>query len=167
MSETLDNCYQSTNKPELMKRKQAYLGMLHPSVFKWTGLPMAFLFLTLSTVTHAQVPQNTDSYEIRGQVLSGEDDSPLPSVTVQIQGSLTGVSTDENGEFTMAARNSHVTISFSYLGYRTLDTALALPLLSPLVVKLKQDAAMLDETVVIGYGTTTRRLNTGSVGRVT
>src|SRR5690606_15418000 len=114
-----------------------------------------------------QVPQNDDTYVVRGQVLSSEDGSPLPGVSVQIKGSLTGISTEEGGEFTLTTRNSQVTISFSYLGYRTLDTALTLPLLNPLMVKLTQDAAMLDETVVIGYGTTTRRLNTGSVGRVT
>jgi len=112
------------------------------------------------------VPSDSDTYEIRGQVLSAEDDSPLPGVTVQIKGSLTGVNTDESGGFILTARNSRLTISFSYLGYRTLDTALILPLLNPLVIKLRPDAAMLDETVVIGYGTTTRRLNTGNVGRV-
>src|SRR5690606_36784684 len=114
-----------------------------------------------------QVPPNYDTYVVRGQVLSAEDASPLPGVTVQIQGSLTGVNTDESGGFILTAQNSRLTISFSYLGYRTLDTALILPLLNPLVIKLRSDSAMLDETVVSGYGTTTRRLNTGNVGRVT
>src|SRR5690606_42113581 len=147
-SETLDNCYQSTNKPELMKRKQAYLGMLHPSVFKWKRLPIAFLLLCFSVETSAQVPPNSDTYVVRGQVLSAEDGSPLPGVTVQVKGTLTGVNTDENGAFTLAVQKWQLTISFSYLGYRTLDTALTLPMLNPLVIKLTQDPAMLDEVIV-------------------
>src|SRR5690606_3640379 len=76
---------------------------------------------------------------------------------------LTGVNTDENGAFTLAVQKRQLTISFSYLGYRTLDTALTLPMLNPLVIKLTQDPAMLDEVIVsTGYETIPKERATGS-----
>lgn len=149
-----------------MKPNQACRAKLCPAKPKNIRLSTTLLLLSLSLPAHAQEPAGTERYTISGRVLSAEDNLPLPGATVQLKGGRMGVNTDENGAFTLTAANSKVMITVSYLGYRALDTALLLPLEDSLVIKLKQDANVLDETVVIGYGTTSKRFNTGSVTRI-
>lgn len=103
---------------------------------------------------------------ISGTVLSAEDGAPLPGTTVKIAGTNVGANTDENGRFTLPLSGSELNLSITSLGYLPLDTSLTLPLKEPLILSLRPNASLLDETVVIGYGTTTRRLNTGSVGQI-
>src|SRR5690606_20974517 len=163
MSETLDNCYQSTNKPELMKRKQAYLGMLHPSVFKWKRLPIAFLLLCLSVETSAQVPPNSDTYVVRGQVISADDNTPIPGASVRLSGNHLGVITDENGRYELVVPDSSKSLIIASLGYETKELSLSPPYDGVLILALRRDVSQLDEVIVsTGYQHLLKARATGS-----
>src|SRR5690606_29366211 len=151
-----------------MKRKQAYRGMLHPSVFKRSRLPITFLFLFFCVHTYAQVPSDSDTYEIRGQVLSAEDDSPLPGVTVQLKNGPFGTKTDEYGAFKLVTSSKRITLTFSYLGYLTIDTMLTLPLTAPLFIIMHQNTELLKHVVVnAGYWQVNKNMSTGNITKVT
>ncbi|RPD38199.1 SusC/RagA family TonB-linked outer membrane protein [Chitinophaga barathri] len=71
-----------------------------------------FLFLLLLGIIPAVQAQNT----VRGTVTAAEDRAPLPGVTVRIQGTSTGVASDANGNYSIAASPGQVLV-FSFLGY--------------------------------------------------
>jgi TonB-linked SusC/RagA family outer membrane protein len=88
---------------------------------------------------------------------------PLTGVTVLIKGTNTGGMTDDNGNLTISVNQGN-TLVFSFIGYRTFEVPYTgQPAIS---AKLEVDFVGLDEIVVIGYGTTTKKEITGSVSTI-
>lgn len=101
---------------------------------------------------------------VTGVVTEASSSLPLPGVNVIIKNTTTGTATDFDGNFTINATPGDVLV-FSYVGYQTQEiNYTGQPTIS---VALEDDAAALDEVVVIGYGTTTKKDATGSVDLVT
>ena len=102
--------------------------------------------------------------KLTGTVTEQATSSPLPGVNVVIKNTTTGTATDFDGKYQIDVRKGDV-IQFSYVGYLPMEvTYTGQPTLN---VQLKEDAAQLDEIVVIGYGSTTKKDATGSVESVT
>ena len=112
-------------------------------------LPLALL---LGSFIYAQSVTGTVS----------DSSGPLPGVNVLVKGTSTGTVTDFDGNYTINA-NSGTTLVFSFIGYLTREIVVSG---STLNVTLVEDAAQLDEVVVIGYGTTTVKDATGAVASV-
>jgi TonB-linked SusC/RagA family outer membrane protein len=89
---------------------------------------------------------------------------PLIGVSVQEKGTVNGTITDSNGNYSVSV-GQRSTLVFSYIGYTAKEVAVGS--LSTLNVTLEEDNALLDEVVVVGYGTMKRRDLTGSVASVT
>lgn len=90
---------------------------------------------------------------------------PLIGVNVSIKGTTLGSITDLDGQFTISGvTGSDVTVVFSYVGYKTVET----PLGSRSVINqtLHEDTQAIDEVVVIGYGVQKKVTVTGSVATV-
>ena len=88
----------------------------------------------------------------------------LPGVSVIEQGTVNGVTSDFDGNYSITLQNENSSLIFSYLGYLTQT----LPTTSSTVnVILIEDVAQLEEVVVTGYGTTTKKSLTGSIGTIT
>ncbi len=85
---------------------------------------------------------------------------PVIGATIKVQGTSIGTTTDIDGNFTLDA-SSNSTLEVSYIGYET--QTLKAQAGKTLAVTLREDTQLLDEVVVIGYGTTTRKDFTGSV----
>lgn len=98
---------------------------------------------------------------VTGTVVDAEDE-PLIGATVLVKGSSVGTSTDYDGNFTIAAAQGK-TLIVSYVGYTTQEVTVKG---NNIKVTLKEDTALLDEVVVIGYGTMTRKDITGSISTV-
>lgn len=79
------------------------------------------------------------------------------------KGTSNGTITDLDGKFTLSV-TPNATLVISYIGYQTQE----LPVVAGKVmdIQMKEDAEMLDEVVVVGYGTTKRKNFTGSVSTV-
>ncbi|MCU0451873.1 MAG: carboxypeptidase-like regulatory domain-containing protein, partial [Bernardetiaceae bacterium] len=56
---------------------------------------------------------------ITGKVLSGEDNSPLPGVSVLIKGTTTGTATDATGSYRLNVADGATTLVFSSIGFLT------------------------------------------------
>ncbi|MER2996793.1 TonB family protein [Pontibacter populi] len=86
---------------------------------------------------------------VQGKV-TDEIGNPLPGVTVQVKGTMQGVSTDVNGNFSLQMPEGKNTLTFRYIGFQTkeqqLDSATNL-----LAVNLQPDNQALSEVVVTGY----------------
>ncbi|MBB1489860.1 carboxypeptidase-like regulatory domain-containing protein, partial [Oceanospirillum sp. D5] len=101
---------------------------------------------------------------VTGTVTEQSTSIPLPGVNVIIKGTTTGTTTDFDGNYQIEANNGDI-IVFSYVGYASQEITYSGQ--STLDIQLAEDAAQLDEVVVIGYGTTTRKDATGSVEAIT
>lgn len=109
--------------------------------------------------------QAVKRYRISGKV-KDDRNNPLPGVTValQLDSLKLGTSTDVNGDFHLDLPLETGKLVFSFIGYKT--QTLNFKAGQEMVVKMKEDIAQLDEAIVVGYGTTTRREATGSVSVV-
>ena len=96
---------------------------------------------------------------VQGVVTDTATQDPLPGVSVIIKGTNQGTATDFDGNYLMEA-NMGDTLVFTYIGFQPKEVVVSG---STLNVTLDEDTTLLDEVVVIGYGTTTVKDATGSV----
>ncbi|WP_411767310.1 SusC/RagA family TonB-linked outer membrane protein [Winogradskyella sp. A3E31] len=101
---------------------------------------------------------------VSGTVTDQANAMPLPGVNVIIKGTTTGTSTDFDGNYTLNVNNGDVLV-FSYLGFVTQEITYTGQ--ARIDVVMAEDAAQLDEIILIGYGTTTKKDATGSVESIT
>lgn len=108
-------------------------------------------------------PRRISSKRITGKI-TDETGEPLIGANVQEKGTTNGTLTDEDGNFDLNVSESAV-LQISYIGYLNQDVNVGNK--TTLNIRLAEDAHNLDEIVVVGYGTMTRREITGSVTNVT
>ncbi len=87
--------------------------------------------------------------------------NPLPGASVLETGTLNGVTTDFDGNFSIEVADLNAVLKISYLGYSSSE----LPLNGQrnVKVRLMEDATQLEDVVVVGYGTQKRSDVTGSI----
>ena len=106
----------------------------------------AGLNLNLNLSLHAQ--QN------RGMTVSGivtdTQNLPVPGVTVQVKGGTGGEIADVQGRYTIDVPSSSSILTFSCLGYETVDVAVNGRAIVNVIIQ--ESSAMLEETVVVAYG---------------
>lgn len=102
--------------------------------------------------------------EVSGKVLDAAQ-QPLVGVAVIVDGTSNGTMTSENGTFSLMVPAGNVTLEVSSLGYTTKKVSIPATR-SSIIVTLEEDNMMLNETVVVGYGTQKKVNLTGAVTQV-
>ena len=123
-------------------------------ILKSLQKPLVTLFL-LCLFPMGALAQNV----VKGTV-NDEAGEPVIGATVKVQGTQQGSITDFDGKFSIEA-GSNATLEISYVGYVTQKVKVAGK--SDITVVLKEDAQMLNDIVVVGYGTMKKSDITGSV----
>jgi len=130
---------------------------------KTSYLVAAFVVLAtmLSPVgLFAEVPQSSQKMQITGTVTDVQGE-PLIGAAVQVKGDMTkGAITDLDGKYSISTASDEVLI-FSCIGYK--NQTVNVKSKNVINVILAEDGEILQETVVIGYGTVKKRDLTGSV----
>ncbi|WP_460608879.1 SusC/RagA family TonB-linked outer membrane protein [Hymenobacter terrigena] len=121
---------------------------------------LLFLFMVLGLAAHNLKAQDRT---ISGTV-AGADGASIPGVTVLVKGTKLGTSTDADGKFSLAAPATATALVFSYVGYATQEVAIGNR--TSFNISLVTDTKSLEEVVVVGYGTQSRRDLTGNVATV-
>ena len=103
--------------------------------------------------------------KLSGVVLDGSTQEPLPGVNVIVQGTTNGTATDFDGNFTLSNLKQGDKVVFSYIGFK--DETLIYNNQSSVSISMQEDAQQLQDVLVIGYGTTTKKDATGSLTSVT
>jgi TonB-linked SusC/RagA family outer membrane protein len=98
---------------------------------------------------------------VSGNVYDADTNSPLPGASVVVKGSNTGTTTDFDGNFTLQNLNADDLLVISFIGYEAFEVIANSA--TPVSVALQSSSSNLDEIVVIGYGTTTKKEVTGAV----
>jgi TonB-linked SusC/RagA family outer membrane protein len=125
------------------------------------------LLLLLTIVLSASMMSMAqDTKTVTGVVLDGLDGSPLPGATVTITGNTSiGVSTDFDGKFTLNVPTATKTITVAFVGMQSAIVDVTTN--TTLRIVLKEDAELVDEVVVMGYGSAKKLGSvTGSVATV-
>lgn len=121
-----------------------------------------FVFLAVLTVQslHAQ------DFLVKGKVISHEDNEPLIGVSVLQEGSTNGIVTDIYGNYTLEIKGTaKATLIFSYIGMQSQKHEVNART-GTLNVVLESDAELIDEVVVVAYGTRKKGTIAGSVATV-
>ena len=100
---------------------------------------------------------------VTGTVTDASDGAEVPYASVHIKGTMTGVSADLDGKYSISASSDAILV-FSSIGYITLEKPIAGQ--NVISVALQPDSEMLDETIVVAFGTSTKESFTGSAAVV-
>ncbi len=117
---------------------------------------MTLLLFLLETGAFAQ------SNRVNGTVVD-ETGTPIPGVSVLLQGTTRGTTTDLDGKYSLEASSSEVLI-FSFIGYTTVEETVGNR--SIIDIQLNPDLSELEEVVVVGYGTQKKSQLTGAISSV-
>ena len=98
--------------------------------------------------------------QVKGTVVDGANGEPFFGVSVLIKGTTIGTDTQVDGTFSVPAKIGDI-LQFSFIGYVTQEVTVTN--LDPINVILQEDVNVLEETVVVGYGTQKKSDVTGAV----
>jgi TonB-linked SusC/RagA family outer membrane protein len=88
----------------------------------------------------------------------------LPGASIQIKGTQQGTISDLDGHYSISGVNSNSVLVFNFLGYT--ETSVTVGNQRTINVTLKEDRQLLDEVVVVGYGTMKRSDLAGSISSI-
>ncbi|WP_202110896.1 SusC/RagA family TonB-linked outer membrane protein [Flavobacterium hydrocarbonoxydans] len=124
---------------------------------------MLFL-LQISVGIKAQNSQPLINSTLNGTVIDQVTNQPIPGVNVQIKGTTHNAITDLDGKFYFQTGQIFpYTLVISYIGYVTQEHIATNAFVQ---ISLKEDIKELDELVIIGYGSTTKKDYTGAAETV-
>lgn len=113
---------------------------------------LCIMLLLISATAHAQEDK------IKGKVVDAHNE-PVIGASVLIKGDTNGTITDVDGLFTLNAVKG--TLVVSYLGYKTVEQPVTDKTFY--LITMEEDSHVLDDIVVVGYGTQSKRNITGAV----
>ncbi len=122
-------------------------------------LRVLFLLIFFSGITIAISAQTM----VSGRIIDSASGQGIARVSVVVQGSKTGTVTDANGNFSISASPTQVLL-VSNLGYKT--ERIPIRGTGPINIVLAPQISLLDDVVVIGYGTRQRKDVTGAISTV-
>ena len=122
----------------------------------------AFIVSCLMACMTADISAQTIS--IKGKVTDSGTSEPLVGVTVMIKGSSAGTSTAADGTYAISASSGDVLV-FSIIGYKSAEAAVENDR-AVINMALEEDAEMLEETVVVGYGTMDKKELTSAISHI-
>lgn len=139
-------------------------------------LKSSFLFLSISAMPALAIGgntlkiDNTDEVVVlqKGKTIRGTVEDALGPITganVVIKGSTIGVITDIDGRFVLENVPSNAILQISFMGYVPQEVKVGN--LTSFEIRLIEDTQMLDEVVVVGYGTQKKVNLTGAITQVT
>ncbi|GAB2530715.1 TonB-dependent receptor [Spirosoma aerophilum] len=109
----------------------------------------------------ASLPEPEAADQVITGTISDEKEEKLPGVSIVIKGTTRGTTSDAKGQFKLTIPTGEVTLTLSFVGYKTQDIAVGNQ--STLTISMQPDQNSLNEVVVVGYGQVQKRDLTGSV----
>ena len=101
---------------------------------------------------------------ITGKITDADNGEYMPGVTILQEGTQNGTISDFDGKYTINVPESGATLVFSFVGYETQKITLGEK--NVVYVSLKMSQEILEEVVVVGYGTEVKTKVTGSISEI-
>lgn len=130
--------------------------------------PLGYVIESKHIIVQNKIPVEDNggsplTHIISGRV-TGDDDVPVMGVSVNIKGSDIYSVTDKNGSFKFVDAHSKTVLIFTHIAYQ--EQEYKCNNCKSFVVHLLPKISSLNETLIMAYGTTTKKLNTGNITRV-
>lgn len=116
------------------------------------GTGFSFRILDKTIILFREQPQTVEQqkfYKVQGKVVD-EKNLPMPGVTVLLDGTQMGVSTNVDGDFTLSVPQEKGKLVFSFVGYKTVTVNYTDG--KAVSVKMELETASLEEVQVVAYG---------------
>lgn len=127
-------------------------------IFRGTGVTYS---VSDKMIVLSATPQQSGKMQVKGMVTDAEGNPVIGATVMEIGSSANGIVTDIDGNFSLQVAEG-ASLEVSYIGYKTQRVkAIAGRAMS---IRLLEDAELLDEVVVVGYGTQSKKSLTGAVG---
>ena len=123
---------------------------------------LLFVLFTLTSIPLLLFAQG--GYQVTGHIISAEDKQPMIGVSVLEKGTTNGVITDMNGNYSITVTKSPAILQFSYIGMKTMEKQVSAA--TRIDLKMESDAQMVEEVVVVAYGTRKKGTIAGAVSTV-
>ncbi len=143
-----------------INQSQASLESILTRAFSGKGIAWKVVNRTV-VLTAEQQPQDKSSV-VSGRVVDSNGD-PLPGAGVMISGTSKGTTTDADGRYSVVVAPGQ-SLEFSFIGYAT--QVIPVGGRSVLNVTLSDDQNILDDVVVVGYGTQSRKTLSTAIAKV-
>ncbi len=143
-----------------IKESQASLESILTKAFSGKGITWKVVNRTV-VLTAEQQPQEKGAV-VTGRVVDSNGD-PLPGAGVIISGTTKGTTTDADGRYSVYVAPGQ-SLEFSFIGYAT--QVIPVGKRSVLNVALENDQNILDDVVVVGYGTQSRKTLSTAIAKV-
>lgn len=134
---------------------------------QWVGRVLLLMFLCLFTITTSQANVTGVSEVVQqtvsGTVTSSDNGETLPGVTIRVKGTDRGSVTNAEGAYSIEASAGEVLV-FSFIGFTEQEVTVGTQ--TTVNITLSNDSQVIDEVVVIGYGTQKRSEVTSAVATV-
>lgn len=101
---------------------------------------------------------------VKGTVVSDSESEPLVGVAILEKGTSNGTITDIDGNYSIQLKSNNATLVVSYVGYTTQN--ISVNGRSNIDIRLVDDSKLLDDVVVVGYGTMKKSDISGSVATI-
>ena len=121
---------------------------------------LTILLMAVLTCLAAQAQK----VNVSGTVLSATDQEPLIGATVMVKGTAMGTATDIDGHFKIDVEWGR-TIEISYIGYNPKEIKVTEPK-NDITIYLEENSQVLDDVVVVGYGTQKKSVVTAAISKV-
>ncbi|WP_160290279.1 SusC/RagA family TonB-linked outer membrane protein [Flavihumibacter solisilvae] len=136
-------------------------------VICFTGQPLSYhrdgKVIIVRERTTSPAPLDTSHIEVAGRILT-EKDEPLEGASITVEETGQTVASAANGGFRMPGIPKGSTLVISNVGYQSHRVKAVTT--REMIIRLAVQNQKLDEVRIIGYGTTTQRLSTGSISKV-
>ncbi len=129
---------------------------------KVTSRSLRYVMMTVASLVLSVGAMWAQNVNVKGTV-TDEAGQPLPGVYVLVQGTTSGTATDIDGAYSLSAP-ANGTLVYSLMGMR--DAAVPVNNRSVINVTMQEDAQLLDEAIVVGFGTQKKENLTGAVASV-
>lgn len=118
-------------------------------------------FWVIAAFEYLWVNQQQQKRTITGTVRIGDTNEPAIGATVYLQNSTIGAVTDVDGKYSIVVEGLGGVLEFSYIGYKKQEVALTGQ--SVIDITLQPDTEVLDEVVVVGYGSQKKESVVGAI----
>ena len=115
------------------------------------------IFVLALTTTALALGQ---AVQISGTVTSAEDGTAIPGVTIFVKGTTVGTATDVDGTYKLLVPENGQILVFSFVGFKTVEVPIEGK--KTINIKMETDLMMVDEVLVVAYGTAKKSTFTGS-----
>lgn len=150
------NLFPSFNK----LREPNFLKIAGISLLLWCASPQCIVADALNDVT--ATTQQSRNEKITG-VVEDENGEPIIGATIKVMGTIIGTITDLDGRFSINASRKDI-LQISYIGYKVKEVVIGKE--KELRITIDEDTKALDEVIIVGYGTTSKRKTTAAIANV-